>query len=139
MTPEETDRAGGVRLGEFVVGAGADRANQVRLRGRVSTPPQRRVLPSGTEIVTLRLSVAREPSPMATGSRQTTDWFDCSVWGGRLRRTVAGWREGDLVQVEGALRRRFYRAGGGTATRVEVEVLRGRVTARAGRAGRPPG
>ena len=106
-------------------------ANLVRLRGKVSTPPEERELPSGTSIVTLRLSVPRETSPMSEGSRQTADWVDCAAWGRKVRRTVSGWRAGDLVEVEGALRRRFYRGGAGTATRLEVEVLSGRVVSRA--------
>ena len=106
-------------------------ANLVRLRGKVSTAPEERELPSGTSIVTLRLSVPRETSPMTEGSRQTADWVDCAAWGRKARRTVSGWRAGDLVEVEGALRRRFYRGGAGTATRLEVEVLSGRVLARA--------
>ncbi len=105
--------------------------NVVRLRGKVSTPPEERELPSGTCIITLRVSVPREPSPMSAGSRQTSDWVDCAAWGGKARRTVAGWRSGDLVEVEGALRRRFYRVGAGTATRLEVEILSGRVVSRA--------
>ena len=83
--------------------------NRVRLRGKVSTPPEERSLPSGTTIVTLRLSVPRDLSPMTEGSRQSADWVDCSAWGRKVRRTTSGWRAGDLVEVEGALRRRFYR------------------------------
>jgi single-strand DNA-binding protein len=98
--------------------------NEVRLAGRVTSAPEERELPSGDVIVTFRVSMAREPSPMTRGSRQTSDWVDCVAFGARARRTVAGWAVGDRVTVEGALRRRFYRAGEGAATRVEVEVLR---------------
>jgi single-strand DNA-binding protein len=105
--------------------------NVVRLRGKVSTAPEERELPSGTSIVTLRLSVPREVSPMTEGSRQTADWVDCAAWGRKVRRTASGWRAGDLVEIEGALRRRFYRGGSGTATRLEVEVLSGRLVSRA--------
>ena len=113
---------------DYVVESG----NLVRLRGKVSTAPEERALPSGTTIVTLRLSVPRETSPMTEGSRQTADWVDCSAWGRKVRRSASGWRVGDLVEVEGALRRRFYRGASGTATRLEVEVLSGRVVSRAG-------
>ena len=109
----------------------AGSTNAVRLRGKVSTPPEERELPSGASIVTLRLSVARETSPMTEGSRQTADWIDCAAWGRKVRRTVSGWRAGDVVELEGALRRRFYRGGSGTATRLEVEVLSGRLVSRA--------
>ncbi len=105
--------------------------NEVVLRGRVSSAPELRELPSGTCITTLRISVARSPSPMTKGSRQGTDWVDCVAWGARAQRRVSGWRVGDVVEVEGALRRRFYRGSAGTAMRLEVEVLTGRMVKRA--------
>lgn len=116
-------------------------ANVVRLRGRISSGPTERELPSGSEVVSFRLSVPRARSPMTNGSRQASDWVDCSVWGARTRRTAARWRVGDVVEVEGALRRRFQRGEAGTSTRLEVEVLGGRRLTRAASAGsaRPHG
>ncbi len=111
---------------------GTTPANLVRLRGRISTAPEERVLPSGAVILTLRVSVPREPTPMTQGSKQQSDWVDCSVWSARMRRTAGRWRAGDTVEVEGAVRRRFYRGGEGTSTRLEVEVLAGRLVSRAG-------
>ena len=105
--------------------------NQVLLRGRVSTAPQARELPSGSRVVGLRLSVARDRTPMTRGSRQQVDWVDLSAWGAAQRRSVGSWREGDLVEVEGALRRRTSRGPEGLRTRLEVEVLRARMVSRA--------
>lgn len=106
-------------------------ANTVLLRGRVTTAPQDRELPSGTVIVTLRVSVPRGPSPMSAGSKQTADWIDCVAWGAKVRRSAQRWHVGDQVELEGALRRRFYRGDGGAGSRLEVEVLTGRVLSRA--------
>ena len=97
--------------------------NTVRLHGRVSSAPVERELPSGAVITTFRLSVPRARSPMTSGSRQSSDWVDCVAWAAKTRRTVGGWKVGDQVEVTGALRRRFYRAGEGASTRLEVEVL----------------
>jgi single-strand DNA-binding protein len=108
--------------------------NTVVLRGRVSTAPLERELPSGTMITTFRLSVPRARTTMTAGSSQSVDWVDCTAWGGRCRRSVAGWVVGDEVEVGGALRRRFFRAGAGSSTRLEVEVL----TARRARAREQP-
>lgn len=113
--------------------------NTVSLRGRVSSAPLERDLPSGDVILTFRLVLGRDRSPMTARSRQSSDWVDCVAWGGRVRHTAARWRVGDVVEVEGALRRRFFRADGRTATRVEVEVLAGRVFERAPSAVTPPG
>ncbi len=117
-TGQQTERAD--------VGTG----NVVRLRGKVSTAPHERELPSGSRVVGLRLSVPRERSPMTRGSRQSVDWVDCSAWGAAQRRTAARWREGDMVEVEGALRRRASRGPGGFSTRLEVEILGGRLLRR---------
>ena len=107
----------------------AGAVNEVRLQGRVSARPEERVLPSGDAVLTLRLVVSREGP--RHGSRQSVDVLECAVWSARLRRTVAGWGEGDVVEVRGAVRRRFFRSGAGTASRVEIEVATGRVIRRA--------
>ncbi len=104
--------------------------NCVTLVGRISSPPLERELPSGDLILTFRIVVGRERSPMTAKSKQSSDWVDCAAWGGRVRRSVRSWQVGDTVELEGALRRRFFRAEGRTSTRVEVEVLSGRVVER---------
>ena len=106
--------------------------NQVHLSGRVTAAPVERELPSGDRVLTFRVSMARERTAMTAKSKQTSDWVDCAAWAGRARRVVSSWQVGDLVSVEGALRRRFYKAGDARTTRVEVEVLTGRRIERAG-------
>ena len=105
--------------------------NEVSLSGRVSSSPIERELPSGDRVVTFRLVMSRDRTPMTAKSKQVSDWVDCAAWGGRARRTVASWQVGDQVEIEGALRRRFFREGGGASTRLEVEVLTGRCVERA--------
>ena len=119
---EQVDRT--VRPAAALDGDAAD--NTVALRGRVSSAPLQRELPSGAVISTFRVSVPRARSPMTAGSSQGSDWMDCVAWGARTRRTVDAWTVGDLVEIDGALRRRFYRSGQGSTTRVEVEVLSAR-------------
>ena len=97
--------------------------NCVVLRGKVSSPPTARELPSGDTIVTFRLSVARTRTAMTRRSKASSDWVDCAAWTARTRRTVVRWQVGDAVEVQGALRRRFYRGAAGATTRLEVEVL----------------
>jgi single-strand DNA-binding protein len=106
--------------------AGEPGDNAVELRGRVSSAPIDKELPSGAAITTFRISVPRARTAMTVGSSQSVDWVDCTVWGARTRRTVSGWLVGDEVQVTGALRRRFFRGGVGASTRLEVEVLAAR-------------
>ncbi|HET7902816.1 MAG TPA: single-stranded DNA-binding protein [Candidatus Nanopelagicales bacterium] len=88
--------------------------NEVRLVGRVSGQPDERELPSGDRVVVFRLVVARDDG--------RPDTLDCAVFRGDLRRKARGWVPGDVVAIDGALRRRFFRAGGAPASRYEVEV-----------------
>lgn len=90
------------------------------------------MLPSGDSVWLFRLVVARdEAATSRRRSRQTVDTLDCAVWSGRVRRSVTTWRPGDVVEVSGAMRRRFYRTGAGVASRVEVEVSAGKIIRRA--------
>lgn len=99
--------------------------NEVVLVGRVSGEPEQRELPSGDSLVSWRVVVAR-PAPRRAppqGVRPSTiDTLDCVAWTASLRRTARGLVDGDVVAVEGALRRRFWRGGAGAVSRCEIEV-----------------
>jgi single-strand DNA-binding protein len=97
--------------------------NEVLLLGRLSAAPEVRTLPSGDEITVWRLVVGRDA--LVVG-RPTQDTVDCVAWSARVRRCAASWQADDVVEVEGSLRRRFWRAGPTLASRYEVEVVRGR-------------
>lgn len=101
--------------------------NEVRLVGRVSQDPEERVLPSGDCVWTFRVVVPRAPGGR---SRQSVDAIECAAWSARARRSVRSWAADDVVEVVGALHRRFFRAGGSAASRVEVEMTSGRVIRR---------
>lgn len=94
-----------------------EEVNLVELTGRVSGDPMTREMPSGDELVTLRLVVTR----VGGGP---VDTIDCACWSARARRAAGRLVDGDRVRVEGALRRRFFRSSGGPASRYEVEVRR---------------
>jgi single-strand DNA-binding protein len=114
-------------VAQHVDAAGED-LNEVRLVGRVSGRPERRTLPSGDEIVSLRV-VVRRPG---TG----VDTFDVAVGpappsGGRPRGSQVGRRllaaaervgDGERVAVTGTLRRRWWGGGGARQSRVEVRA-----------------
>ena len=105
--------------------------NHVEVRGRLSTDPADRELPSGSPIVSFRLVIPRATTVMTRGSSQRSDWVDCTAWSAAARRRASGWKVGDTVVVVGALRRRHYRAGEVSGSRVEIEMLGGRMVARA--------
>lgn len=92
--------------------------NEVRLVGRVSGTPEARELPSGDTVVQLRVVVGRPPSDRKT----QVDTIDVSCWTPGARRSALRQHEGDVIEVSGALRRRFFRAGASTQSRYEVEA-----------------
>ena len=94
--------------------------NQIRLGGRLAADPVTRVLPSGDQVTTFRLVVRRGRSARTP---PRVDTIACAAWSTRTRRRVASWSAGDGVEVEGALRRRFWRGADGVSSRYEVEVL----------------
>ncbi|MFC7488711.1 single-stranded DNA-binding protein [Knoellia sp. CPCC 206453] len=91
--------------------------NAVELSGRVSGEPELRELPSGDQLVTLRLVVARPKGG-------PVDTIDLACWSSATRRSAERVADGDHVHATGALRRRFFRTPGGAASRYEVEVTK---------------
>ena len=107
--------------------------NEVLLVGRLAAEPEERALPSGDLLSTFRIVVDRPAPARSTGSRGVTvDTLDCVARSAALRRAAQGWRAGDVLEVHGALHRRFFRtSGGATGSRYEVEVARGKRLVRA--------
>ncbi len=105
-----------------------DHVNSVHLVGRVAAVGEVRELPSGDTVQVLRVVVAREPSrrrPKAGGDARSSvsvDTIDVACWTAASRRTAGRLATDDHVEVSGALRRRFFRAGGGVGSRYEVEA-----------------
>lgn len=105
--------------------------NEVRLVGRLSRSPESRQLPSGDEVIQLRLVVRRGPEPArsksaaatseaARAARAGVDVIDVTCWSAATRRSALRLAEGDTLEVEGALRRRFYRVGPAVQSRYDV-------------------
>lgn len=109
-------------------------ANDVRLVGRLTGEPAMVDLPSGDALVTFRISVPRSspssPERGHAGAGQRVDSVSCTAWAPRLRRSILTWRAGDLVEITGAVRCRFFQAGGATRSRVEVEASAARIMRR---------
>ena len=110
--------------------------NEVRLRGRLGAAPDQRVLPSGDPVVTFRLVVARPAPTPASRSAARVDTLDCSAFAAGVRQRCLRWGAGDVVEVRGSLRRRFFRAAGGAASRYDGEVVTASRVARAPAGGR---
>ena len=87
--------------------------NEVTLCGRVAARAESRQLPSGDTVVSARLIIDRDPAAL-TRSRQRVDTIDCVGWTPRVQRSMLAWQPGQVVSVEGAIRRRFFRGTSGT-------------------------
>lgn len=99
--------------------------NRVFLRGRLAAEAVIKVLPSGDELCSFRLTVARPP-----GGRRAVDSLECCTVRPRARRSVERASPGDELEVTGALHRRFWRGAAGPNSRYEVEVDSARLSAR---------
>lgn len=104
--------------------------NEVTLVGRLSADPAERTLPSGDTVVSWRVVVQRPPDPSRTAV--TVDTIDCVARTAALGRRALTWLPGETMEMTGALRRRFWRAGDGVRSRYEVEVAAARRVARTG-------
>ncbi len=96
-------------------------ANEVRLVGRVSGTVEERELPSGDRVVQLRVVVPRVGTDHGSAK---VDTIDVACWTARTRRSALRLVPDVVVAVDGALRRRFFRAGAATVSRYEVEASR---------------
>lgn len=85
--------------------------NVVVLQGSLSRPPATRALPSGDLLVTYEVTV--QPAEGARAETVPVCWFDAPAGAADLP-------VDEEVVVCGRVRRRFFRAGGATQSRVEV-------------------
>jgi single-strand DNA-binding protein len=90
--------------------------NAVFLSGVLTEPGEERDLAGGVKVVRWTLRV-----PRGVG-RVGNDLIDCLAVDPELQLRALAWPTGSALVVEGAIRRRFFRTGGRTTTRVEVEV-----------------
>lgn len=96
----------------------ADWQNSVLLVGRVTSAAEEIELPSGEPLVRFRIVVPRDKPTTKT----TVDTVDCVTFKAASQRKARALAIGDIVEVNGELRRRFWKAGAGVASRVEVEI-----------------
>ncbi|MBU6348411.1 MAG: single-stranded DNA-binding protein [Actinomycetales bacterium] len=118
--PSKTGRSKQVELlPEF-----SEWVNRVHLVGRVSSESEEIELPSGESLVRFRLVVPRQLSAREKSLTKTTvDTIDCVTFQSGLQRKCRKLLVGQIVELEGKIRRRFWKAGAGVASRVEIEVM----------------
>lgn len=102
--------------------------NDVHLIGRLAEQPKYKTMPSGDAAVSFRIVVRRPPKSVR---RQNTDSIECISYQARTIKAAAGWMPGDVLEVHGALRRRFWRGESGIRSAYDVELASVRRVSRA--------
>ena len=89
--------------------------NDLLLGGRVSAPAIEKELPSGDKVVEFRLIVSR-------AERSGVDTLDVAALSSKMRRSALTLKEGEWVEITGAIHRRFWSGPAGVASRWQVEA-----------------
>lgn len=97
-------------------------ANEVRLIGRLGGTVDERELPSGTVLTSFSIVVDR-PAREVHG-RTKVDTIACQTTRSAVATRLGKVDSGQMVEVSGALRRRFWKSGAGLASATEVVVAR---------------
>ena len=93
--------------------------NEVFLVGRVTSLAVEKVLPSGDKVVEFRVVIGRAKS---RGAKKEVDSLDIAAWSAVARKAALSVKIDSWVQVTGSVRRRFWRAPSGLASRWQVEA-----------------
>lgn len=86
--------------------------NDVALRGWVTTVATERELPSGDVVSQFRIAITRPEGGV--------DTIDLESWSAKTRRSAASLKDGEWVEINGSIRRRFWKSGTGIASRWQV-------------------
>lgn len=86
--------------------------NDVALRGWVTTIGVEREYAGGETAVQFRIAITR-----AEGG---VDTIDIEAWSAETKRVALKLQDGDWVEINGSIRRRFWKSGSGLASRWQV-------------------
>ncbi|MCO6007964.1 single-stranded DNA-binding protein [Actinoallomurus purpureus] len=93
--------------------------NEIVLIGRLSGVPEWKALPGGGQVAVWRLIVEHQD---ARSPQDAIDTIRCITYDPSLQPGVRDWRHGDVIEVRGALRHRFWRGPAGPRGLYEVEA-----------------
>ena len=102
-----------------ILTGGHEPKNEVNLVGRVTSLAVEKMLPSGDRVVEFRLVIGRDKS---RGSKKEVDSLDIAAWSSKTRKAALSLKIDTWVEIKGSVRRRFWRAPTGLASRWQVEA-----------------
>ena len=88
-------------------------------------------LPSGDKVVEFRVVIGRAKSTSSTSStrspksrtgKKEVDSLDIAAWSSKTRKAALSLKVDTWVEIHGAVRRRFWQAPSGLASRWQVEA-----------------
>lgn len=98
----------------------SDGINQVYLMGNLGADPELRSLPSGTNLLRLRMAT-NESFLDKNKERQTrTEWHDIVLWGNRAEPLAKILSKGSRILVEGTLHTSSYEKDGSKRYKTEI-------------------
>lgn len=96
-----------------------EHVNEIVLVGRLSGEPEWRALSDNDEVAVWRLIVEHRD---ARSPQDGIDTIRCVSYDPQIQAGVRTWSHGDLIEVRGALRHRFWRGPTGPRGLYEVEA-----------------
>lgn len=96
-----------------------EHVNEIILVGRLSGDPEWRALPDDREVAVWRLIVEHRD---ARSPQDAIDTIRCVGYDPAIHTGVRTWSHGDVIEVRGALRHRFWKSSGGPRGVYEVEA-----------------
>jgi single-strand DNA-binding protein len=93
--------------------------NEIVLVGRLSGDPEWRSLPGDEQVAVWRLIVEHRN---ARSPQDGIDTIRCVSYDPAVQKGVRTWSHGDLIEVRGALRHRFWQGPAGPRGLYEVEA-----------------
>jgi single-strand DNA-binding protein len=96
-----------------------EHVNEIILVGRLSGAPEWRTLTGDDQVAVWRLIVEHRD---ARSPQDAIDTIRCVTYDPTLQPTVRTWSHGDVVEVRGALRHRFWKSPTGPRGLYEVEA-----------------
>jgi single-strand DNA-binding protein len=97
-----------------------EHVNAIVLVGRLSGEPEWRALPKDRQVAVWRLIVEHRD---ARSPQDAIDTIRCVTYDPALQTGIRTWSHGDVIEVRGALRHRFWRGPAGPRGVYEVEAV----------------
>jgi single-stranded DNA-binding protein len=96
-----------------------EHVNEIVLLGRLSGEPEWRPLSDDRQVTVWRLIVEHRD---ARSPQDAIDTIRCVTYDPAIQAGIRTWSHGDLIEVRGSLRHRFFRAPTGPRGLYEVEA-----------------